>query len=72
MIRINTAIPKNVAPSGFPNCRSLAAFEGCGFMPSRSDRVALSRKSWVMAIPMEAKAKEVRSQARKVRSIFKI
>lgn len=68
MMRINTAIPKKVAPSGFPNCRSLVAFVGCGFMPSRSDNVAFSRKSWVIAIPMEAKAKEVRSQARKVRS----
>lgn len=68
MMRINTAIPRNVAPSGFPNCRSLVALEGCGFMPSRSDSVAFSRKSWVIAIPIEAKAKEVRSQARKVRS----
>lgn len=68
MMRINTAIPKKVAPSGFPNCRSLVALEGCGFMPSRSDSVAFSRKSWVIAIPMEAKANEVRSQARKVRS----
>ena len=30
--------------------------------------VVLSRKSWVTAIPMEAKAREVRSQAKKVRS----
>ena len=28
----------------------------------------MSRKSWVTAIPMEAKASEVRNQARKVRS----
>lgn len=68
MMRINTPIPRNVAPSGFPICRSLVAFVGCGFMPSRSDSVAFSRKSWVIAIPMEAKAREVRSQARKVRS----
>lgn len=67
-MRINIAIPKNVAPRGFPICRSLVAFVGCGFMPSRSDSVAFSRNSWVIAIPMEAKAKEVRSQARKVRS----
>jgi hypothetical protein len=31
--------------------------------------VLLRRKSWVTAIPIEAKAREVRSQARKVRSI---
>ena len=68
MMRINTAIPKNVAPSGFPIWRSLVAFVGCGFMPSRSDNVAFSRNSWVIAIPIEAKAREVRSQARKVRS----
>ena len=30
--------------------------------------VVLSRKSWVTAIPMEANAREVRSQAKKVRS----
>ena len=30
--------------------------------------VVFRRKSWVIAMPMEAKAREVRSQARKVRS----
>jgi hypothetical protein len=32
------------------------------------ERVELRRKSWVTAMPMEAKEREVRSQARKVRS----
>ena len=36
--------------------------------PLRSEMVVLSRKSCVTAIPMEAKARDVRSQARKVRS----
>lgn len=40
-----------------------------GVRPWRSEMVVLRRKSWVMAIPMEAKAREVRSQARKVRSV---
>jgi len=34
--------------------------------------VVLSRKSWVTAIPMEAKAREVRSQARKVLSKLRV
>jgi hypothetical protein len=32
-------------------------------------RDELRRKSWVIAMPMEAKEREVRSQARKVRSV---
>jgi hypothetical protein len=32
------------------------------------DKEVLRRKSWVIAIPMLAKEREVRSQARKVRS----
>lgn len=36
----------------------------------RSDE--LRRKSWVIAMPMEAKEREVRSQARKVRSTHAI
>ena len=35
---------------------------------SRSAMVVLRRKSCVIAIPIEAKANDVRSQARKVRS----
>ncbi len=45
-----------------PRCRSVSA---CSDL-SASD--VLSRNSWVMAIPIEAKASEVRSQARNVRS----
>ena len=41
---------------------------GVGFNPSRSVIVVFKRKSWVTAIPIEANAREVRSQARKVRS----
>lgn len=53
---------RNVAPSGLPRCRSRSA---CSVF-SASD--VLSRKSCVMAMPIEAKASEVRSQARNVRS----
>ena len=48
---------------------------GCpGDVPSRpyafvETVVVLRRKSWVTAIPIEAKARDVRIQARKVRSI---
>ena len=34
------------------------------------EREVLRRKSWVIAIPIEAKAREVRSQARNVRSMM--
>lgn len=34
------------------------------------EREVLRRKSWVIAMPMEAKASDVRSQARNVRSAF--
>ncbi len=53
---------KKVVPSGLPRCRSVSA---CSVL-SASD--VLSRNSCVMAMPIEAKASEVRSQARKVRS----
>lgn len=74
-------MPMNVAPSGLPRWRSLACGEsavvsivrcdGCDggfwcFCGLESD--VLRRKSWVIAMPMEAKEREVRSQARKVRS----
>lgn len=39
-----------------------------GFNPSRFEIAVLRRKSWVIAMPIEANAREVRSQARKVRS----
>jgi hypothetical protein len=53
---------KNVDPSGFPRCRNDSA---C-LLSSASD--VLSRKSCVMAMPIEANASEVRSHARNVRS----
>lgn len=58
-------IARKVAPSGFPTCRSFI----CGVLGSLLERVVLRRKSWVTAMPMEAKEREVRSQARKVRSV---
>ena len=62
-------MPRNVAPNGFPTCRRCADPGGFfGVKPWRSSMVVLSLKSCVTAIPMEAKASEVRSQARKVRS----
>ena len=64
-------IAKNVAPRGFPICRSRVMLDvsGSGFRPSRSVMVVFRRNSWVMATPIEAKEREVRSQARKVRSV---
>jgi hypothetical protein len=53
---------KNVAPRGFPRCFRLSA---C--FPS-SAREVLSRKSCVIAIPIDANANDVRSHARNVRS----
>ena len=54
---------RNVVPSGRPRCCSVWLVPPLG--PVRD---VLSRKSRVMAMPMEAKAREVRSQARNVRS----
>jgi hypothetical protein len=62
------AIPMKVAPSGFPKCRSFA----CGdVVDAESGELAndvFNRKSCVIAMPMEAKERDVRSQAKKVRS----
>lgn len=66
-----------VAPSGLPRWRSLrrlwlwatavaSVLEDEGEVSWRRDE--LRRNSWVIAMPMEAKEREVRSQARKVRS----
>ena len=64
--RISTAMPRKVAPRGLPiSLRREAAAESDGDEPME----VLRRKSCVMAMPMEANATEVRSQARKVRSI---
>jgi hypothetical protein len=64
------AMPRKVAPSGLPTSRSrmTPGGVGSGVRPSWSLIAVLSRKSWAMPMPMEAKASEVRSQARKVRS----
>ena len=72
-------IPRNVAPSGLPTCLSLwlgSAFEASISNIESSEVSAcplvcnevLRRNSWVTATPMLAKASDVRSQAKKVRS----
>lgn len=60
-------MPKKVAPSGLPSCMFGCSGDAC-FCPSGLMDV-LSRNSCVTAMPIEAKAREVRSQARKVRSV---
>src|SRR5579862_2259494 len=60
-----TAMARKVAPRGLPSCLRCRAPEVGGVSPAR---VVLRRKSWVMAMPIDANAREVRSQARKVRS----
>lgn len=62
--RIKILMPKNAAPSGLPNARNVLACSA----PSSSS-VLFNRNSCVTAIPIDAKAKDVRSQARNVRSI---
>lgn len=57
-----TLMPKKVAPRGFPSWRRVCEW-------SSSERDVLRRKSCVMAMPIDAKAREVRNQARKVRSV---
>jgi len=66
------AIPINVAPSGFPKCRNFACGE---VVEDESGEFAIdvfSRKSCVIAMPIEAKERDVRSQARKVRSMYHV
>lgn len=62
-------IPIKVAPSGFPKCRSLACGEDVWDASGEFDRDVFRRKSCVIAMPMLAKEREVRSQAKKVRSV---
>lgn len=63
------AIPRKVAPSGFPTCLRWYILPGFdGVRPSLSEIVVFSLNSCVMAMPIDAKAREVRSQARNVRS----
>ena len=71
MKSITIEIAINVAPSGFPTWRRREAEEeGEDGLEGLGARVVLRRKSWVIAMPIEAKEREVRSQARKVRSGF--
>ena len=66
-------MPRKVAPSGLPSCRRWYVLDGfSGVRPSRLEIVVLRRKSCVIAIPIEANARDVRSQARKVRSVMKV
>ena len=58
-------MPRKVAPRGLPSCFIWAA----GALAPSPLMEVLRRKSWVTAMPMAAKAREVRSQARKVRSV---
>lgn len=76
------AIPTNVVPSGLPMSRRRAEPRDSWILKSENDgdvragkTVGLSmildelrRKSWVTAIPMDAKANDVLSHARNVRS----
>ena len=63
-------MPRNVAPRGFPMWRS---FRKCASSVvswvSVSAREVFNRNSCVMAMPIDAKARDVRSHARNVRSI---
>ena len=56
-----------VAPRGLPTWRRWWAGV-CGVEGEEEGREEFRRKSCVTAMPMEAKEREVRSQARKVRS----
>lgn len=62
--RIKMLTARNAAPSGLPTWRSVS----CPMGMSASASEVFSRKSWVTAMPMDAKASEVRSQARNVLS----
>ena len=67
MKSITTAMPRNVAPNGLPMRRSFT----CSDMCSLFSRDVLRRKSCVTAMPMLAKEREVRSQAKYVRSVLR-
>lgn len=64
---ITILIARKVAPRGLPICRR--CWYGSASEPPAAE-VVLRRKSCVIAMPMEAKARDVRSQARKVRSAW--
>jgi hypothetical protein len=63
-------IAMNVAPRGLPRCLRCVFCDFWWWDGEEEDNDVLRRKSWVMAMPMEAKEREVRSQARKVRSVY--
>ncbi len=66
--RIKMLMARNVAPSGFPTCFSVRRCWLSSGEPLPPDMDVFRRNSCVMAMPMEAKASDVRSQARNVRS----
>jgi hypothetical protein len=63
-------IAMNVAPRGLPICLRWVFCDFWWWDGEEEDNEVLRRKSWVMAMPMEANEREVRSQARKVRSVY--
>lgn len=65
MSSVMIPMARNVAPSGLPTWRSFI----WGEEGASSRRVVFSLNNWVTAMPIEAKEREVRSQARKVRSV---
>jgi hypothetical protein len=74
MNRIRIEIAIKVAPRGLPTCLRRAwgvsdSGVGVDAEDSECEMVVLRRKSWVTAMPIEAKEREVRSHARKVRSV---
>lgn len=71
--RTTIEMPRKAAPSGLPRLRKcIAESVGSGTVPSTGEMVVLRRKSCVIATPIDAKAREVRSHARKVRSVCKV
>jgi hypothetical protein len=86
MKRIRMDIAMKVAPRGLPTWRRRAwgvsrvvgedervdGVDGVDGELWWEVRVVFRRKSWVIAMPMEAKERDVRSQARKVRSVIVI
>jgi hypothetical protein len=72
-MRTTIEIPRKAAPSGLPKLRKcIAEAEGSGSLPDGVVMVVLRRKSCVIAMPMDANARDVRSHARNVRSVCKL
>ena len=71
MKRMTVATPMNVAPRGLPIPRSCLVLGKESFVDISSVLAELlSRKSWLMAIPIDAKVNEVRNQAKNVLSVY--